>query len=234
VADARDDRDVVRREYADETGLSARISIWARRSGPRAIDVTFDEVVALSPRRVLEVGCGRGELAERLVRAGLDVVALDQSERMVELTRARGVDARVGDVRSLPFADGAFDVAVANFMLYHVPDLDPALGELRRVAHALVAATNGFDQLREMWELVGRDLGDRHRLFMRETGAAFLERHFADVRTIDLPATVELSADDMRHYISHSVAHRHLTERVPDFAGTRTVTASAAVFVAVS
>jgi SAM-dependent methyltransferase len=232
VAEAQDDRDVVRREYADETGLSARISIWARRTGPRAIDVAFDEVLAQSARRVLEVGCGRGELAERLMQAMIDVVALDQSERMVELTRARSVDARVGDVQALPFADGEFDVAVANFMLYHVPDLNRALAELRRVARTLVAATNGFDQLREMWELVGRDLGDRRHLFMRETGEGLLRRHFADVRTIDLPATVELSADDMRHYIAHSVAHRHLAGRVPDFEGTRTVTASTAVFVA--
>jgi SAM-dependent methyltransferase len=232
VAEAQDDRDVVRREYADETGLSARISLWSRRTGPRAIDVTFDEVVASAPQRVLEVGCGRGELAERLVHAGLDVVAVDQSERMVELTRARGVDARIGDVSELPFADGEFDVAVANFMLYHVPDLDRALAELCRVAPTLVAATNGFDQLREMWELVGRDLGDRRHLFMRETGASFLGRHFSDVRTIDLPATVDLSAEDMRYYIAHSVAHRQLAERVPDFEGTRTVTASTAVFVA--
>ena len=232
MADAQDDHDVVRREYADESGLSARIALWARRTGPRAIDVTFDEVLALAPRRVLEVGCGRGELAERLVRAGLDVVALDQSERMVELTRARGVDARVGDVSELPFADDEFDVAIANFMLYHVPNLDRALAELCRVAPALVAATNGFDQLREMWELVGRDLGDRRHLFMRETGASFLGHHYSDVRTIDLPATVDLSADDMRHYIAHSVAHRHLADRVPDFDATRRVTASTAVFVA--
>ncbi len=232
MAEAQDDRDVVRREYADETGLSARISLWARRTGPRAIDVAFDEVLACAPRRVLEVGCGRGELAERLVEAGLEVVALDQSERMVELTRARDVDARLGDVQSLPFADGEFDVAVANFMLYHVPDLDRALTELRRVARTLVAATNGFDQLREMWELVGRDLGDRQRLFMRETGEELLRRHFTEIRMIDLPATVELGAADMRQYISHSVAHRHLAARVPDFDGTRTVTASTAVFVA--
>jgi hypothetical protein len=49
---------------------------------------------------------------------------------------------------------------------------------------------------------------------------------------IDLPATVEMTADDMRHYIANSVAHRHLAERVPDFDGARTVTASTAVFVA--
>ena len=233
-AGGQDDPDAVRAEYADERGLSVRAALWARRTGPRAQDIAFDQVRAARPRRVLEVGCGRGEFAERLAASGFEVVALDQSARMVELTCARGIDARIGDVQDLPFADGSFDVAVANFMLYHVPDLDRGLAELARVALVLVAATNGYDQLREMWELVGRDLADRRTLFMRETGEGLLRRHFTDVQTIDLPATVDLTAADMRHYVAHSVRHRHLADRVPDFEGTRTVTASTAVFVAVS
>jgi SAM-dependent methyltransferase len=228
----QDDPAAVRAEYADETGLAVRTALWARRTGPRAQDVAFELILAARPRRVLEVGCGRGELAERLAAAGLEVVALDQSERMVDLTRARGIDARIGDVQALPFEDGSFDVGVANFMLYHVPELDRGLAELARVAHVLVAATNGYDQLREMWELVGRNLAERRTLFMRETGEELLRRYFRDVRMIDLPATVELNADDMRHYIAHSVRHRHLADRVPDFPGTRAVTASTAVFVA--
>jgi hypothetical protein len=67
---------------------------------------------------------------------------------------------------------------------------------------------------------------------MRETGSQRLRAHYDDVRTIDLPATVDMSADDMRQYIANSVAHRHLADRVPDFEGTRTVTASTAIFVA--
>jgi SAM-dependent methyltransferase len=235
VADRQDDPDAVRAEYADETGLSVRTELWARRTGPRVQDVAFEQLLAAAPRRVLEVGCGRGEFAERIAAAGIEVVALDQSERMVELTAARGVDARVGDVQALPFGDGEFDAAVASFMLYHVPDLDGVLAELARVLRVggtLVAATNGYDQLREMWELVGRDLGERRRLFMRENGSELLTPHFVRVRRIDLPATVELTAPDMRHYIAHSVRHKHLATRVPDFAGTRTITASTAVFVA--
>jgi SAM-dependent methyltransferase len=195
-------------------------------------DVAFDAVAALEPRRALEVGCGPGDFAARLQAAGIEVVALDQSEQMVELARGQGVDARVGDVQALPFADREFDVAVANFMLYHVPDLDRGLAELARVAPRLVAATNGYDQLREMWDLVGRDLGERRTIFMRETGEALLRTHYDDVRLIDLPATVEMSADDMRHYIANSVRHSHLAARVPTFDGTRTITASTAVFVA--
>ena len=234
-APEQDDPEAVRREYADETGLSARTALWSRRSGPQPQDVALAEVLAVSPRSVLEVGCGSGEFSERLVAAGIDVVALDQSERMVELTRARGVEAHLADVQQLPFSDGAFDVSVANFMLYHVPDLERGLAELARVLRPggrLVAATNGIRQLAEVWELVGRNLSDRRRLFMRETGEELLRPHFASVRMIDLESTVELSAQDMRRYVEHSVAHKHLAGRIPDFEGTRTVTASSAVFVA--
>ena len=234
AAPEQNDPDVVRREYATEDGLAARMALWAR-SGLRPQDIAFDEILAAEPTRVLDAGCGRGELAERLVHAGVDVIALDQSERMVELTHARGVDARVGDVQALPFADGEFDVAVANFMLYHVPDVQRALGELGRVLRpngTLVAATNGVRQLAELWELVGRDLSDRSKLFMRETGEEFLRRDFAHVRCIPLDGTVELTADDMRAYIASSVAHKDAVDAVPDFEGTRVVTTSSAVFVA--
>jgi SAM-dependent methyltransferase len=228
----QDDPDAVRREYADPSRFAVRRSLWARRSGPEVYDVVFDAVVESRPRRALEVGCGPGDFAARLRAAAVEVVAVDQSEQMVELAGARGVEARVGDVQSLPFADGEFDVAVANFVLYHVPDLDRGLAELARVAPRLVAATNGYDQLREMWDLVGRDLGDRRTIFMRETGEQLLREHYDDVRLIDLPATVEMSAGDMRHYIANSVRHGHLAGRMPAFDGTRSVTASTAVFVA--
>lgn len=232
----QDDLDAVRREYADESGLSARIALWARRPGPQPQDVAFDEVVAARPQRVIEVGCGRGEFAERLVKAGLDVVAIDQSPRMVELTAARGVDARLGEVQGLSFAARSFDAAVANFMLYHVPQLDRGLSELARVLRpggVLVAATNGVQQLAELWELVGRDLlSDRADLFMRETGESSLRRHFTTVRRIDFDSTIELTASEMRDYIAHSVRHKHLARRVPDFPGARGVTTSSSVFVA--
>lgn len=233
---SQNDPEVVRRDYADESAFAVRAALWAGRSGPDPVEVVFEQVRDAAPRRVLEVGCGRGDLAERLVRElGAEVVTIDQSERMVELAQGRGIDARVGDAQSLPFADGAFDCAVAAFMLYHVADLDRALGELARVLRPggrLVAATNGYDQLHELWQLVGRDLDDRRDVFMRENGGASLRRFFPRVRMIGLDGTLELTADEMREYVACSVAHSHLAARVPEFEGTRTVRTSSAVFVA--
>src|SRR5581483_142412 len=129
-----DDPEVVRREYASEAGLRARASVYRGLAGPDVLELVVGAILSGSPRRVLEVGCGWGELAARLGREpGIEVVAVDLSPRMVELARARGVDARVADVQSLPFADGRFDCVTANWMLYHVPDLDRGLAEIARV-----------------------------------------------------------------------------------------------------
>ena len=112
-----DHEDIVRREYADPSRFAVRAALWSRRTGPKVFDVAFDLITEVAPKRVLEVGCGRGELAARLVGHGVDVVALDRSEEMVAIARGRGVDARVGDVRELSFGDGEFDAADANIML---------------------------------------------------------------------------------------------------------------------
>jgi SAM-dependent methyltransferase len=153
------DPEVVRLEYASEAGLAARRAAYADAEGPDAPAMVFDAVAEVLPKRVLEVGCGMGQLAQRLhEELDAEVVAIDQSERMVELTRQRGVDARVADVRELPFGDGEFDVVVAAWMLYHVPDVERALDEIVRVLGQngrLVAATNRADHLKELRALLG-------------------------------------------------------------------------------
>jgi len=232
-----DDPELVRREYATEAGLRARSSVYEGVGGQDAREAAFEAVHEMQPDRVLEVGCGWGELAER-VRAELeaDVVALDISPRMVELARERGVDARVGDVQELPFPDGVFDCAVANWMLYHVPDLDRGLAELARVLRPggrLVAATNGLEHLAELWSLVGRDRAAEPARFFAETGAESLRPHFARIERRDVSSMLVFDdREAVRGYIGASIAHKHLAERVPAFEGPLFATRVAAVFVA--
>ena len=183
-------------EYADESRLRRRASAYTGAGTAADARVPLvAAVVAARPARVLEVGCGWGELAEWLARdTGAEVVAIDTSPRMVELAVERGVDARLADVQALPFEDGAFDVAVAAWMLYHVPDLDRGIAELARVLRPggrLVATTNSLFHLQELRELVGS--GPSASTFSRESGEALLAPHFAQVRREDVDGLLELA-----------------------------------------
>jgi SAM-dependent methyltransferase len=230
---------VVRREYQSEAGLATRASVYAGGEWGEgdARRTALDAVREAAPRRVLEVGCGWGAFAQRTIEElGVELVAIDQSERMVELARERGVDARVGDVQDLPFADGEFDCAVANWMLYHVADLDRGLAELARVLRPggrLVAATNGLGHLEELWRLVGRDRRSEAIRFFAETGEAPLRRQFARIERRDVEGRVVFrDREAARHYVASSVAHKHLVDRVPPLDEPLVARTFSSVFVA--
>jgi SAM-dependent methyltransferase len=233
-----DDPELVRTEYATEVGLRARRSIYdGAPAAAEALGAALAAVAETGPRRVLEVGCGWGDFALS-VRAELEaeVVAVDLSARMVELARERGIDARVADVQALPFKGDCFDCVAANWMLYHVPDLNRGLAEIARVLRPggrLVAATSSHQHLAELWSLVGRNRASEPPRFFAETGEAALRGHFTRVERRDLSGEIvfpDVSA--VRAYIGASVAHKHLADRVPDFEGRLTATCANTVFVA--
>ena len=146
---ALNDPALVAREYADDSGLAARIAAQQNATGPDPRQVAFDAIAEAEPQLVLEVGPGRGELAERIENASSDarVVAVDQSERMVELTAARGVEAIVGDVEDLPFRDGDLRRAPSpRGCSTTSPNVDQASRELRRVLPPGRAARRGHEQ----------------------------------------------------------------------------------------
>jgi SAM-dependent methyltransferase len=209
------DPELVREQYASEAGLEARRSIYANAEGPDPREIAFAAIAEARAQRVLEVGGGPGELAERIAgELGAEVVMVDSSARMVELARGRGVDARAGDAQELPFEDESFDCAVAAWMLFHVPDLDRAVGELARVLEPggrLVAVTNGRDHLREL-----RDVASAPRfesVFSRENGAEILERHFASVERRDADGWVTFPDEEsIRGYIASMVLKPQLVE----------------------
>ena len=208
MTDRLDLDEFVREQYAAPDNLRARKDAYVDAEGDDPREFLFSAIAAEQPQRVLEVGGGEGELAARVIaELGADVVGLDQSEAMVQIQRAKGIDARVGDVRDLPFADEEFDVAVAAWMLYHVADLDRALAELARVVKsggALIATTNSFTHLRELRELAG--LGDRRwpLTFRSENGAEALLRYFVRVERRDAHGSVTMDDATVRRFAGGS------------------------------
>jgi SAM-dependent methyltransferase len=213
---------LVQWEFASEERLDKRNSIYRQLvEGDNAEDVLFGAVAQVSPERVLDVGCGTGEMSERIAATlGAQVTALDSSPRMVHLTRERGIDVRVGDIQSLEFEDGSFDCVVAGWVLYHVAHRPRAIAECARVLRPggrLVAATLASNNLAELWELLGADL-ERDISFAAENGQAQLELHFGHVERRDAHGVVVFPTPDaMRSYVAANITRAHLAANVPDF-----------------
>lgn len=89
------------------------------------------------PRRILDLGCGTGQLSVRLARAHADtaVTGCDFSAGMLRQAAARSdvVDWVRGDAGRLPFRDGSFDTIVSTEAFHWFPDQRRAAEELFRV-----------------------------------------------------------------------------------------------------
>ena len=141
----------------------------------------------------LECGCGPGRFWENdALPRSMALTLTDLSPGMVteavDRANASGfgaVEGRACDVQSLPFEDRAFDVVMANHMLYHVPDPDRGVAELTRVLRpdgVLLAATNGYGHMREINEPIAEVFGSHaealYEVFGIDTGEARLRERF--------------------------------------------------------
>ncbi len=150
--------------------------------------------------KILEVGCGMGNLWQDHLSSlpqDLQITLTDLSEGMVAQAQQNlGSDPRFHfrpvDVQSLPFGDGFFDRVVANHMLYHVPDIQLGLREIRRVLQKggkLCASTVGEAHMIEMYQLIWRYLPDFENFnqkaclhFGLENGEAIIKQVFEETQ----------------------------------------------------
>jgi SAM-dependent methyltransferase len=230
---------LVRWEYASEERLAKRNSIFrALIEGDNPEDVAFDTVAEARPKRLLDVGCGPGDVTQRFVdELRTDVCAVDISERMVDLAKARGLDAQVADVEHLPFAADDFDCVFAAWVLYHVPGLEQAIAECARVLRPdgrFVATCYRDDNFSELWKLIDDGAEPVEPLsFNSENGGDLLGKRFARVERRDVEATLIFpTTESVREFVASTIDRAHLAPRVPDIVEPFRVTTHHAIFVA--
>ncbi len=190
-------------QYRDGSRLAARQRLHATfgvapQPLPRWL---FDREAPAAGERLLEVGCGRGDLwvenADRLP-AGASITLTDASPGIAAEARPRvaplGLAVAVADAQRLPVPSERCDAVIANHMLYHVPDLAAALAEIARVLRPggrLFASTNGA---RHMGQLDRYRAAPRLSLpFTLEVGRQHLERHFVSVELERFPSWLEIT-----------------------------------------
>lgn len=85
-----------------------------------------------------DIGAGTGFMTEGLIREGLHVIAVDQSNEMLDEMRKRfsevdGIEYLLGESEKLPIPDGSVDYAFANMYLHHVESPLNAIKEMVRI-----------------------------------------------------------------------------------------------------
>ncbi len=138
-----DDERIVEQQYSTSGNLESRISLHEKYSTNKYgwFNWLFTNYEIKPGHCILELGCGNGRLwADHYnnLPEHTSLILSDFSENMVETAKRfvgheRDITYTVIDVQDIPFADNNFDIVIANMMLYHVPDLEKGLSEIKRV-----------------------------------------------------------------------------------------------------
>lgn len=192
----------MKNQYQDASNISARINLHSLYSENKIgwFPWIYDEMQVHPGMRILELGCGDGELwKENLSRLPKDVeVTLsDLSEGMLRDARREigSKDSRFRfcacDCHVIPYEDSVFDMVVANHVLFYCEDVDRVAKEVRRVLKPggrFVCSTYGSEHMKEVSLLVQqfdeRIVLSAERLyerFGRENGYQILKYHYEHI-----------------------------------------------------
>ena len=178
-----------------------------------------DLVELLDPRpgeRVLDAGCGTGQLTARIAESGADVVGVDNSPEMVDRASRNYPDLRfeVADARDLPYR-AEFDAVFSNAVLHWVLPPEAAIASIRRALKPggrFVAELGGEGNIAAIVEAVswarrgnaGSRVGEAFFFPGDSEYAAMLESHGFDVEHADLfqrPTPLDGGEDGLRLWL---------------------------------
>ncbi len=220
------DKAVVKDQYATSARLETRISIHEKYSrNKQPFGAWIVSHYDLHPgENVLELGCGTGSMWQGVtLPEGCALTLTDLSAGMLDAARANTAhlhaEYALCDAMELPFPDAAFDVVIANMMLYHVPDIDRALREIRRMLKPqgrFFAATFGEHGVTEaVFEMLSLPCTANHR-FTLQNGGAQLANHFSAVEMRQREDALDVTfLPDLIAYL-RSMAGMTLLADIPD------------------
>jgi trans-aconitate methyltransferase len=199
------------------------------------------EWLAAKPNeRILDLGCGDGQLTQRVAAFCANVQGVDASKQMVEAARSRGIAADQAEAEKLPYPDASFDAVFSNAALHWVRDQDAMMAEAHRVLRPggrFVAEMGGHGNIAAIRVALMAVLA-RHGHADREDGVNYyptaegytrrLERHGFTVQQIALiPRPTPLAEAGMEGWLR--TFRRGVLDSVPEPVRDRVVAETTAL-----
>ena len=94
-------------------------------------------------KRILDIGCGTGHVADLLIETGKKIVPVDISNKSL----VGSIKPIIYDGKHLPFPDQSFDTSLLLMVLYHTPDPSVVLSEAARVGKEIVVIETVYKKL---------------------------------------------------------------------------------------
>lgn len=212
---------MIKEQYKNSINLSARLNLHKFNTNKLDWNVWFfDKMKIPSQCRILELGCGNGIFWQKnsdKISEYWDIVLSDFSEGMLRSAKENiqrdDIKYEIIDIQDIPYEDNSFDIIIARHMLYHAPDLDRALSEVRRVLKPggrFYASTNGKGHMQELTDLIRSYIKDMDYdpfkaiiKFQLENGSEILRRYFQAVEVEDFAGQIVVQqAEPVVSYIA--------------------------------
>lgn len=123
------------RHYPSGQGYASfrpgRLSPPERLRLAMTLRVAYGQISSSPPGRLLDVGCGAGDLTAAFARRGWRVFGIEPSEAAANVAASRGIEVHHGTPLDAPWPDGRFDAIIFNHSLEHIPEPRAALRRAR-------------------------------------------------------------------------------------------------------
>lgn len=193
--------ELVNEQYKNSENLNLRLSLHKYNVNKVDWQVwCFNQMKFASNAKILELGCGNGlfwENSRDRINNNWNITLSDFSDGMLKSAKQKldkvGLNFKYEkiDIQNIPYGDESFDVVMAKHMLYHVPDIEKALSEIKRVLkkdgvfYATANSSNSFIELNEIIESFDSNLiiNGANKKFGMESGQVILNKYFNEIKT---------------------------------------------------
>jgi len=224
----------VKRQYSNDKNLSARMNLHAKHSSNKQgfFAWLWEQYEFSENCRILELGCGNGAQWEnKVLPDGCNVILSDFSDGMVNIVKEKygeykSFSFRQIDIQDIKMPDATFDIIIANHMLYHVPDLNKALSEVKRVLKTggkFYSSTIGNGgMLLFLQEAFKRFKPDttaymQQFSFNLQNGLEILNGYFSDAKRLDyIDSLIVTETQDLMDWIKSGMAIENYSEQELD------------------